>query len=136
MPMGIWWETSAASVPKAGDVVVVCPQLTDRQKVYLDPGHCPSHREPVLKPVAAVAGDVVSVSSAGITVNGMPVTNSAPLAVDGAGRPLQAYPAGTYTVAAGQMWLVAPLPYSFDSRYLGPLPVSAIEGTAKPVLVW
>ena len=78
----------------------------------------------------------VTVSPDGITVNGMPVTNSAPLAIDGAGRPLQAYPAGTYTVAAGQVWLLAPLRYSFDSRYLGPVPVSAIQGAAKPVLVW
>jgi conjugative transfer signal peptidase TraF len=136
MPRGIWRESGAAGVYKTGDVVLACPSLTDRQKVYFGPGHCPSRMEPMLKPVAAVAGDMVEVSADGILVNGAPVKNSLPMRVDGAGRRLEAYPTGIYAVTEKQVWLLAPLPHSFDSRYLGPISTAYIKGRARPVLVW
>lgn len=139
MPLGIWHETSAKTYDR-GDVVLVCPPLTDRQKVYLNPdpypGGCPSGMEPMVKPIAAVAGDVVTLSARGVTVNGNHIPFTAPMPKDGAGRPLQAYPAGTYTVAPGQVWLLVTLPYSFDSRYLGPISTDTIKGRASPVLTW
>ena len=136
MPLGLWRQTAGARGFKTGDVVVVCPPLTDRQGVYLDPGYCPSRKEPMLKHVAAVAGDDVLVARDGITVNGRRVKQTAPFPVDGAGRALEAYPVGRYTVPADQVWLLAPLPRSFDSRYIGPVSTSDIKGLASPVLVW
>jgi conjugative transfer signal peptidase TraF len=136
MPRGLWRESAATGIFKAGDVVLVCPPLTDRQKIYFGPGLCSSRTQPMLKPVAAVGGDVVAVTAGGISVNGDPVKNSMPIHVDGSGRLLEAYPAGTYTVTAEQVWLLAPSPYSFDSRYLGPVSTTSIKGRASPVLVW
>ena len=39
---------------------------------YLQRGDCPGGAEPVLKPVAAAAGDTVAVPAAGVAVNGGP----------------------------------------------------------------
>jgi conjugative transfer signal peptidase TraF len=137
MPEGIWLErTDPTHVYQAGDVVVVCPPLNDQQKVYVKPGNCPSGREPMVKRIVAATGDVVTMSEFGIDVNGNPLSESAPMPFDGAGRPLQAYPAGTYKVEVGQVWLIAPRPFSFDSRYLGPVAISNIEGIAIPVIEW
>jgi conjugative transfer signal peptidase TraF len=104
---------------------------------YIGPGVCPGGTEPLLKPVAAIAGDVVRVTAAGIVVNGMPVPNTAALARDSAGRPLQPVAIGTYPVQPGEVWLLSSLAAnSFDSRYLGPVPVAGIRGLARPVWVF
>ena len=86
--------------------------------------------------MVAVAGDQVTVSAAGLTVNGQNLLQSAPLSRDSAGRPIDAYAFGAYRVPAGMAWIVSGYsPNSFDSRYFGPVPVANIEGKATPVLV-
>lgn len=138
MPLGIWLARGAGPgrAYAAGDVVEACPRLIGGQAAHLGPGGCPTGREPMLKPVAAVAGDRVTVSALGVTVNGVAVPHSAPLAHDGRGRTLPPYPAGTYAVPAGHVWLLVPRPDSLDSRYLGPVPTADIIGTASPLWVW
>jgi conjugative transfer signal peptidase TraF len=136
MPRGVWLEDSALSHAfRAGDVIMVC-EPAKWIEPYVAPGHCPSRLEPLLKPIVAVAGDTVTVSTAGIAVNGVMLPHSAPMANDGAGRPLHAWPAGTYAVGDWQVWLVSPRPDSLDGRYLGPTATVDIEGVAHPVLVW
>jgi conjugative transfer signal peptidase TraF len=89
-----------------------------------------------VKPIAATAGDLVVVSTAGVTVNGQPVRDTAPLAHDSADRPLTPFPAGTYRVPPGQVWLLSGHdPRSFDSRYFGPVPAANVQGVARPVWV-
>ena len=138
MPIGVWLARGAYPdhVYAAGDIIEACPPLAPWQQVYLAPGHCPTGREPMLKPIAAVAGDSVAIDGHGITVNGQPIANSAPLAHDTTGRPLQPYVAGTYTVHAGEVWLLVPRADSLDSRYLGPVSVNAIRALAAPVWTW
>ena len=69
-----------------------------------------------------------------IEVNGSRIAEQPEPARDGAGRPLPGIPAGTYAVAPGQVWLISSYsPRSFDSRYLGPVPISSIRGTVKPL---
>lgn len=136
MPRGVWLEASPVGhTLKAGDVVMVCEPATWLEP-YVAPGHCPSRLEPLVKPVVAVAGDVVTVSPAGVAVNGAVLPNSAPMAHDGAGRPLRAWPTGTYKVGDWQVWLISPRRNSLDGRYLGPTAMADIEGLAHPVLVW
>jgi conjugative transfer signal peptidase TraF len=90
----------------------------------------------MLRPVVAVAGDMVTVTAEGITVNGHPVPGSAPLDRDSSGRQLQPVPLGSYRLAPGQIWLSSGHdPRSFDSRYFGPVPVASVRGIASPVLV-
>ena len=141
MPMGLWRQT-AIQPPRAGDVVLLCLPANPatelgRARGYIAPGPCPTGQEVLLKPIAAGAGDVVTVSPAAVTVNGHAIANSAQLPEDSRGRPLPAYPAGTYRVPAGEIWLVSPHNRrSFDSRYFGPVPASLVRSTVRPVWVF
>jgi type IV secretory pathway protease TraF len=81
-----------------------------------------------------VAGDTVVAGPFGISVNGRRIPNSAPLGRDEGGRPLTAYPFGTYTVPVGQAWLVSSYnDHSYDSRYFGPIATGTIERKERPV---
>jgi len=78
---------------------------------------------------------VVDVSAAGIAVNGVRVPNTAPLAADSARRPLEHWPFGHYVVAPGTIWVASSYhPRSFDSRYFGPIPTTAVRHRLKGFL--
>jgi conjugative transfer signal peptidase TraF len=135
MPQGVWIERGNA-IYTVGDIVEVCPHLADWERVYLGAGDCPNGLEPMLKPIAAVAGDTVSIDPSGVIINGKPIPDTAVLAHDRQRRELHPYAAGSYTVAAGQVWVIVPRSDSLDSRYLGPVSVANIRGLAAPVWVW
>jgi conjugative transfer signal peptidase TraF len=103
---------------------------------YRHPGTCPDGGAPLMKPVVARAGDVVSVSKRGVAVNGSDLLNSAPLTRDTAGRPLTPWPYGTYTVQQGTIWVLSGYhPRSFDSRYFGPISASLIRNRLRYLIV-
>jgi type IV secretory pathway protease TraF len=84
---------------------------------------------PLLKHVAAMPGDVVRVTPEGSYINGklwpysgVPVT-----------PPYRPFPFGTYTLQLGQYWLLGSNPESWDSRYIGPIPVDLIAGPIRPI---
>jgi type IV secretory pathway protease TraF len=55
---------------------------------------------------------------------------------DGEGRPLPQI-RGTYQVLPNQVWLVSRYsPVSYDSRYFGGVPISALQQVAEPVWTW
>lgn len=141
MPLGLWrLETTPRSL-RVGEIVVFCPpdsaafrEAVDRG--YLAHGACPGGFEPLIKPVAAIPGDLVTVAADGVAVNGEPVPGTAPLARDTAGRPLLAVPAGSYHVTSGEVWLFSGhLRESWDSRYFGAVPAAGVQGVARPVWV-
>ena len=102
---------------------------------YRDPGACDDGAAPLLKPVAASAGDLVELSARGISVNGVLLPNTAPLSKDSKGRPLGAWRFGRYFVAPGTVWVASSYhPRSFDSRYFGPVSTTAIRHRLKPFL--
>lgn len=138
MPRGVWRVVPVGAELRRGDVVALClPGPAAREALargYVAAGGCPDGAEPLVKPVAAIAGDVVRVTAAGIAVNGVALPHTAPLARDGGGRPLRAVPVGTYEVAAGQAWVLSGHDSrSFDSRYFGPVSVKQLIGAAYPV---
>ena len=135
-----FWQVVEHDAPlRRGEVVAICPPNTKSvrqgaERGYIPAGNCPDGYEPLVKPVAATAGDIVAVSPAGISVNGQSLPDTAQLAQDSAGRPLRAFPAGVYHVAAGEVWLVAKQDTrSFDSRYFGSVPIINARGGAHPV---
>lgn len=140
MPRGLWQVRAGAPV-RRGDIVAICPP--DRADIreaagrgYIPPGRCPGGCEPLIKPVAALGGDVVTVTAGGIIVNGDPVANTRPLTRDEAGRTLHPFPAGTYRVPHRELWLLAGHdPRSFDSRYFGAAPRANVIGVARPLWV-
>jgi len=55
---------------------------------------------------------------------------------DRSGRPLPGTTANDVIVAKGEVWVISSYnPLSFDSRYFGPVPISNIEGLARPLIV-
>lgn len=85
-----------------------------------------------MKPVVALAGDMVAVSSAGVTVNGQMLVRSEPLSRDGAGRPLPQAESGP--VGVGQVWVLSGhSERSFDSRYFGPIPHAQLTAILRPL---
>ncbi len=104
---------------------------------YRDPMRtCPDGFSPLIKPVVAWPGDLVSVSADGISVNGQLLKNSAPIERDSKGQQLRPFAAGEYTVGPKELWVVSSFsPRSFDSRYFGPIPLKSVHSWLRPLLV-
>lgn len=83
---------------------------------------------PLLKHVAAKAGQRVCRIGDVVSVDARPVANAR--ARDGQGRPLPVWQ-GCRTLRAGELLLLNPAhPDSLDGRYFGPLPASTVIGRA------
>jgi conjugative transfer signal peptidase TraF len=140
MPLGVYHlaKVSPTAVYREMIVAVCAPASAvelGRHRGYLSAGSCSGESEPLLKTVAAVAGDTVTVTTNGIDVNGKLLLNSKPLSLDSSGRPLMPWPSGRYQISPGSIWLYANDERSWDSRYFGPTPVRNVVGAVAPVLV-
>jgi len=136
MPTGLYVRTSSAS---SASLVVFCPaEPFARLSVehgYRSRGNCPDGAEPLAKPIAARAGDIVELSARGMAVNGRLLTNTAPLVKDSAGRPLSHWPFGRYVVGPGTVWVASTYSTrSLDSRYFGPVNASQVREHVRPLL--
>lgn len=88
---------------------------------------------PLLKRVAAVAGQHVCIADRIVRIDG--VTVAAARVADRAGRPLRAW-SGCRRLRHGELLLLSTTnPASFDSRYFGPVEASAVLGIAHPLLL-
>lgn len=89
---------------------------------------------PILKRVGAVAPQSVCIRGQTVRVDGALVATAQ--THDGARQPLQAWPQ-CRRLAAGELFLLSDTnPASFDSRYFGPIAVSAVLGIARPLWTW
>jgi conjugative transfer signal peptidase TraF len=134
LPLG-FYITSHSSNAK---LVEFCPQgnaaAISLSRQYRTAGACPDGGAPLLKPAVAFAGDEVEVSANGIRVNGLLLPNSAGRFRDHGARPLDPWPYGIYKVEPGTVWVVSSFnSYSFDSRYYGAIPTSAIRHHLRPL---
>ena len=132
LPPGLYIITEDASA----SLIEFCPlepfAALAIARGYRDAGGCRDGAAPLLKPVVARSGDIVEVSRGGISVNGILLPNTAQLATDAKGRPLEGWPPGRYVVAPETVWVASSYhPRSFDSRYFGPLSISAIRHRLK-----
>src|SRR5438477_7896707 len=94
----------------SANLVEFCPEgeaaAISLQRGYRTPGGtCPDGGSPLMKPIAAVAGDRVEVTSHGIRVNGKLIPNSAAHLKDHRGRNLNLWPSGQYFVPQGWPWV-------------------------------
>ena len=146
LPRGLYLEIPRGwlgRAPARGDLVLVCAPAAAaelaRRRGYLGDGPCGAGAAggaaALGKVVLAVAGDEVRFGDAGLAVNGRAVAASRALPRDTRGRPLAHYPYGTWRIAPGELWLLAPYhPRSYDSRYFGPVAAAAVRGWLMPVL--
>lgn len=136
LPLGIYRTVNGP--PTRGAIVMAClPERVARlalERGYLWRGDCPGGAVPLGKVVLAVAGDTVTLSAEGISVNGRAVPRSRPHERDHKGRPLEHYPSGSHVLGPGELWLFSPYhPLSFDSRYFGPIARSQVRSRLVPL---
>ena len=130
-PLG-WYLVKATDDIHRGEFAVVrlpapIAALADKRK-YLPKA------VPLLKSVAAVAGDLVCEQQGVVRINDAVVARS--LQRDGAGRELVAW-TGCLKLHAGDVFLLSTTNNSsFDSRYYGPLSASSVIGKSIPVWTW
>jgi conjugative transfer signal peptidase TraF len=120
-PIGIYWAVSKA--PAKGD--------------FVSAGPSPAGTCWLIKQVAALSGDRVTIGVQGVQVNGVLLKNSAPRPADEAGRPLSAYELSDYALRSEEVLLMSDYnPASFDGRYFGPLSKTTIQSVIVPVITW
>lgn len=135
MPRGLWLLSRLNRSPERGDVLAICLPPIEYLSRYFAQGDCPTGREPILKYVEAIAGDVVVVTDEGVTVNGIDLPNSKPMAFDSENRPVE-HVSGEVVILPGMIWIESSVPNSFDSRYFGPVPTANIRGAATPLWIY
>lgn len=146
-PVGVWTTDSFHTDELSyGRMVSICPRDTATTRAmlaagFLPVGSCSAGSVPLLKPIVALPGDLVSIDPDGVRVNGSLLANSAPANTTVANIQLHGYghDAGVtqsrYEVLEEQVWVVSSYSSnSYDSRYFGPLSISDIRWTATPLL--
>ncbi|TWB30501.1 S26 family signal peptidase [Nitrospirillum bahiense] len=142
-PVLVWNATASAPLglyrlrplgdggPAPGTLLLVRPDAT-QARLYADRGYLP-WGVPLLKPVAAVAGQQVCGRAGWMLVDGRPLARVRE--ADGQGRPLTAWH-GCRRLFPGEVLLLNPdRADALDGRYFGPTPLTAVLGQATPVWV-
>jgi conjugative transfer signal peptidase TraF len=125
--LGLYWVTHR--VPAVGDFVLAAPP-PDARRLAAARAYLPATVD-LVKRIAAISGSTICAVGRRVLIDGNPVAER--LAHDGFGRPLPAW-TGCRTLAADEVFLLmANVPDSFDGRYFGPTPRSAIVGTLVPL---
>lgn len=125
-------DHDAGSPPRSLFVsnIVLAELPPDAAALAAQRGYLPVH-VPLLKRVGAVAPQRVCVVDGRVRIDGALVATVLP--ADRLGRPLPSW-AHCRRLRPGELFLLsATNPASFDSRYFGPVNVSAVIGVAHPV---
>lgn len=140
LALGLYWTVS--SPVEKGGYVIFCPpetpQFVDaRTRGYIGAGYCPGNFGQLMKRVLAAKGDSVSITQEGVFVNGVKLPFSAPLAVDGVGRPMPQLAGKTFVLDDYDLLLMTDVsPTSFDSRYFGIIHRNQVTSSIQPVFTW
>lgn len=128
-PVGLYAVTSASGV-RVGDMVAAWPPSPAR-KMAAARSYLPFH-VPLVKQVAAVAGDRVCARQERILINGRPVALRRTR--DPAGRPMPRW-SGCRRLRPSELFLLSAAgPLAFDGRYFGVTGASELVGRAR--LLW
>ncbi len=148
-PPPLLWNLSASvaeglylrsgPAPTAGGLVAVClPENLGRfarDRGYVSRGRCAGGEAPLLKRVAALAGQEVDYQDGSILIDGRPWPGTAIRQLDRQGRALPLARTFPYQLAPGEVFLLGEDPLSLDSRYLGALPEAAVLGVYRPLWI-
>src|SRR5215831_12613621 len=123
-PLGLY-RLAAVAPPLARGTLVVLPVPPAVQRWH-------SAWLPLLKPIAALPGDLVCTSEAGLWIEGQAY---GPVYSEAGGAPLPRLQ-GCVRVPAGAVFLASPAPRSLDGRYFGVTAIATLTAQAVPVLTW
>lgn len=127
-PIGFYRVLSARPIRRGDLVLARTPDSVRRLAAERD--YLPA-TVPLVKRVVALDGDTVCAVSHAVTIDGRHVADQ--LVADRLGRPLSAW-TGCRTLGPDDIFLLMQgVPDSFDSRYFGPVPTSAIIGGLMPL---
>ncbi|MCT7667357.1 conjugative transfer signal peptidase TraF [Shinella kummerowiae] len=137
-PLGLWRIEELQRPVAIGDLVFLCPPTTAVfaeawRRGYLRRGLCAGGFAPLIKTVAALAGQRVEITDH-VLIDGRPVPASSVLGRDGEGRVLVPDPGGV--VPPHHLFLHSSFASSYDSRYFGSVPDSGLLGLARPVFTF
>ena len=127
-PVGPYLVTPGAPIAPSDMVVARIPQRYRR--LAADRHYLPMN-VPLVKRVAAYAGDEVCALGQEIFINGRWTVGRR--RADGRGRPMPLW-SGCVRLHGGQIFLLMDDPASFDGRYFGPTEASDVVGRAR--LLW
>ena len=138
MPVGVYRVVHGK--PARGAMVLACLPASvaafAHDRGYVPNGNCPGGVAAVGKLILALAGDTVVVTTAGLEVASRLEPNSKPLQRDSQGRPLPQLALGAYVVQPHECWLLSGYSErSFDSRYFGPVPSTAVIAIIRPLFL-
>src|SRR2546425_3907445 len=122
-PRGLYRAVTGTPLGGAWVAACVSPEAAalGRARGYVWSGPCVGGVQPIVKPVVALAGDVVALGPEAVIVNGQRLPGRSSADVDSLGPPLPHAVWGRHVVTADEFWLVSTrVPNSWASRYLGP----------------
>ena len=142
IPPGWYWTTSLDSVIVGYPTLICYPQdavsfAVDRGYFRPDSswtkGRCPQTFVELIKPLAALPGDTVTVTRDSLRVNSRPWISAHVHEFDSKDRPLP-NAIGTHVLKGGECFALSIWhPRSFDSRYVGPIECPASPRIALPI---
>lgn len=128
LPRGLYVRQPGAAVDRGAVVAIAQPPAA---RAYLGGLGMPAEVL-LIKRVAAVGGERVCRQGGALET---PERWSQILERDRRGQPLPAW-SGCRTLGPDEVFLLGDTPSSFDSRYFGPVPVSAITGVYGEAMTW
>ena len=143
--LGLWIRTPGRSPLEKGSFYALClpvpvakVALSKRYLIYIKKSPCPGHVPMVLKRIVALPGDRIDLSPTGLRIDGSErIPGTQVRSTDSKGRPLAHMDYGSRTLGSGEIFLLGEnLHLSWDSRYYGPVPESAIRFAVRPLFVW
>ena len=140
IPVGLYWVNSQPV--KKGAYVLFCPPpvgvfVDAKERGYIGFGFCPGNYGYLMKKILAAKKDAVSITDAGVRVNGNLLPFSVPIKTDKAGRPLTRYQPDRFILGASEVLLMSDVSgTSFDGRYFGPVNHLQIKTVLSPVITW
>jgi len=136
MPRGIYLSVPLALVP--GVIVVECLPLElatfGKERGYLHDGNCPGHAISVLKRIVGVPGDTIELGDTYVAIDGTLRLDGFLVERDFKGREIPKVARQTFTLGAGEYFLLGTHPRSWDNRYTGLTYRENIIDTVVPVL--
>ena len=129
VPIGLY--VIDAGAPRLGDYVLIqLPAVV--AELASERGYLPTGVA-LLKKVSAAQNDRVCRIGQQIIINGIAIARAA--ARDLSDRPMPVW-TGCRNLKAGDVFLLGGGPYSFDSRYFGPVSSGDVVGRATPLATW